>query len=326
MSAESLLTDELIINAEIGHEYPEDEYSIERVHERLRRIMELEGYRPVKPEKTLLNKRTIKYTIRRPREDPALFTRIVDSLTPGRKSEGKPEDYHDHLARTRDDQPYRIEFKFFPLAKDGMVDLRARITVRPAVVEQHQQVERQEDYNTRNIVRTCKEFTKTIAAELGWRFVTAPHTPAESLRSTINSEIRTVIDQAEYGSKIIQFADEGDEALKYGLDYSALASYIHAIEWCIITYLKMEDEEFDVIEKEGNDPGLGYSQLVDELEKHTSIHQTTIENLRKHKTDRRIMAHHKSGKLSESHVHSVKDTLRNLIQESFSLRPDVRQN
>lgn len=315
MSAESLNADELIVKAELVTSFAENDFSLKRLHKRLRNIMDLEGYQPVEPRKPLLNTRTIKYTLKIRKKEKSTIQNIFETLSPG-TSEPEPMDYHNQLEETRDDTPYQIEFRFFPLESDEGLELRTRITVIPAVVLQHQQVARQEDYNAQNIVRSCKEFTKTIAAEFGWGFIAEPHTPARTLRTTADEEIRSTLTELEYGQKVIQFSDEGDEALKYGLDHSALASYIHAIEWTIVTHLK-DVANFDVLEKEEGGPGFSYKLLVDLLEDHGESHQTTIENLKKHQTDRRIMAHHKSGKLSTSHVHSVKETLENLMEESF---------
>lgn len=315
MSAESLDADELIVKAELISEFAESEFSLNTIHRRLANIMDLEGYQPIEPRKSILNTRTIKYTQKSLKEEKSLVQRVIEGVSL-KSNEPKPMDYHNQLEKTRDDVPYEVEYRFLPLENEKKIELRTRVTVTPAVVLQHQQLEPQENYNAQNIVRSCKEFTKTIAAEFGWGFIAEPHTPANTLRATADEEMRATLTELEYGQKVIQFSDEGDEALKYGLDHSALASYIHAIEWAIVAHLK-DVANFDVLEKEEGGPGFSYKLLVDLLEEHGESHQTTIENLKKHQTDRRIMAHHKSGKLSTSHVHSVKETLKNLMEDSF---------
>lgn len=315
MSAESLNADELIVKAELVTEFEEGEFAIDRTHEHLRTAMDLEGYQPIDPRKQILNSRTIKYTLKRREKSKSTVQRVKETLS-FEKSEPEPMDYHRQLEETRDDLPYQIECRFFPFEQGERIELRTSLTIIPAIVLKHQQVSRQEDYNVQNAVRSCKEFARTISAELAWGFVTEPHTPAGNLRSTADDEIRPLIASLEYGTKALKFSDEGDEALKYGLDHSALASYIHAIEWTIITHLKAI-ADIDIPKSEGNGPGFYYGQLVDKLQNNGQVSQTTIENLRKHKTDRRIMAHHKSGKLESSHVYSVKKTLRNLLEESF---------
>lgn len=321
MSAGSLDADELIVKAELKREVPEEEFSMEGLHSHLKTAMDLEGYRPLEPRKSVMASRVITY-VPEPTEQEVSFSEWLQNKLPWKNDSSGDVDYIEHLRSTRDDSPFKVDLRFFPFEGDGEIEIRVRITITPAVVEKHEQVSRQKDYNKQNAVRKAKEFANTIAAEFGWQFSTEPHTPAGTLEPTIKDEVRQMLTEIEYGQKVIQFCDEGDEALKYGLDHSALASYIHGIEWCIIANVK-ENSDMDILEKEEGGSGFAYKLLLDLLEEHGDVHQTTLENLKKHQTDRRIMAHHKSGKLSSSHVYSVKNTLRNFIEESFA-RPEIR--
>lgn len=315
MGADSLNADELVVKAELIGKFAEEDFSMSGLHDRLMDIMDLEGYFPEDRRKALLNTRTIRYYLKHREKEKGTIERVLGVLS---SNQNEPDymDYHDQLGTTRDDIPFEIEFRFLPLTKGEMIELRTEMTIVPAVVLHHEMVRRRDDYNAQNAVRSCKEFARTIAAEFGWMFHTEPYTPASSLRPTADDQTKLVLTDMEYGRKVIEFSDEGDEALKYGLDHSALASYIHAIEWTIIAHLKAV-ADFDVFEKEEGGPGFSYKLLVDLLEEHGNAHQTTIENLKKHRTDRRIMAHHKSGKLSSSHVHSVKESLKHLMEDTI---------
>lgn len=315
MSAESLNAEELIVKAEIQSQLPAEEFSMGSIKENILSLMDLEGYRPLEPRKLLVNSRSMKFILkRREKEDGSFAKKLFSPLTPSDETEFM--DYHEQLRSTRDDIPFEIEFRFTPFEEEESVQLRSEIIVTPAVVFHHEQVSRRDDYNVKNAVRSCKEFVRTISTEIGGIFLVEPHTLAETLEHTLDERVRSSLIDTEYGENVIKFCDQGDEALKYRLYLPALSAYIHAIEWGIITHL-FEYADFDVLEKEDDASGLTYPQLVDLYKNHGDSYQTTLENLEKHKTDRRIMAHHKSGELMESHVHSVKDTLRKLLEESF---------
>lgn len=314
MGSQSLNSDELIVKGELAAEHSKDEFSLKKIHRILSEIMDEEGFIPINPAKEAFNRRTIKYILKSRKKDKSAWDSFTEWLSPT-VSQPEPMDRLEQLKRTRDDTPYEVHFRFLPLVKGDMIDLRTEMTIIPTIVRHHQQIQHREDYNKKNAIRSGKEFFRTIQAEFGWQILTEPHTPANALRPTLPEEAREPLFSLKYGKKVIQFCDEGDEAMKYGLHHSALASYIHAIEWSIIVHLN-DVGGIDTIENEENG-GFAYTLLVDLLEEHGRATQTTIENLRKHKTDRRIMAHHKSGKLSKSHVQSVKKTVEFLTDELF---------
>lgn len=315
MSAESLNADELIVKAEFIAEYPKDEFSLYRVHDRVLRVMELEGYTPRDPRDVIMSRRAITFLLKpREKEREGLWKNLSNSFS--HSSDLEMMDYHEQLGSTADSTLFQVQLRFYPSEYDDKIRLRIEANIIPAVVRQHEQVRHRSDYNPQNVVRSCKEFARTLAVEFGWIFYVEPYTPAHALKETIDENLRGGLVDMLYGQKVVQFADDADQAFKYDLRHSALASYIIAVEWMMIAHLKTVGD-LDVIEKENGVPGFNYGMLLGYMKDHGKAHQITLENLEKHRTDRHVMAHHKDGSLSYSHVHSVKDTLKHLIEETI---------
>lgn len=98
--------------------------------------------------------------------------------------------------------------------------------------------------------------------------------------------------------------------------------YVHAIEWAIITYLE-DQEDFDVIEKENQGEYFYLAgkkpNLLDELRKHVEIDQKTIERIEElNRSERRWMAHHRSGETLQGDVDAVRSRLGALIKTLYS--------
>lgn len=326
MNADSLDPDEVVVEAEYFTSTGDEKPSLRKLHTNLLTVMLLKGFMPREPQKVQLHSQTVTYIRQVAEPDKPWGWKLKNRLGFADEDELRKETYLDQLRATRDDVVFEINFRFVPVRYENETGnengVRIEVTARPALLLKHEQLGWREEYNAKNAVRTCKGKINNIATEMPWSILYEPYTAAEALSSTLGTEVRQKLEQLTYGTEVIQFSDEGDECMQYGLLHSALSSYIHAIEWTIICHLESADD-YDLIEKEQTDmdgAGLQFGQLIDQLDHHGESSQKTIEDLRRYKTDRRWMGHHKSGELAESNVMAVKDRLGLLVEELFLTR------
>ena len=144
--------------------------------------------------------------------------------------------------------------------------------------------------------------------------------PSDSPDPTLDEKTHSLLNSIDYGHEIIQHSQDGDICLEKGLHQLALSSYIHAIEWTIIAYLKTD--ELDIIEKEkdGTYYNLagGRNSLLEEVNERAGLDQKTTSQLRSfNRAERRWMAHHKSGEILPEEIEAVRARLRSLVEKLF---------
>jgi hypothetical protein len=317
MSAESLSADEIEVEGEYFVSSGQDQPSLGDLHKNLLNRMRLEGFQPETPEKVQLNASTIKYRL--PYEPPnkSFRWKLRDKMGLTDENQLHKQAYLNHLGNLRDDTPFKFRFRFFPIELEDENGIHIEVTVEPAIYHKHEQVRRAGDYNPHNAVRNCKKALDDLQTDMGWQTWREPRTPAENFEPTLSQEIREELEETSYGHKVSQFADEGDECLRYRLHHSALGSYIHGIEWCIICYLDAEQNRDLIKEEKSGGFGFNYGQLLEKLREHGDISQTTWEDLDRRVTERRWMGHHKEGKVPKSNVMAVKNRFRILTEDLF---------
>jgi len=138
----------------------------------------------------------------------------------------------------------------------------------------------------------------------------------------LSNERRGRLTSSEWGEEVIRYIEQGDECLENGLLHPALTSYIHAIEWAIISFLASE-HDVDLIEEE-KDGGFYYftggnPNLLDKVKEYTDISQKMDSRLQSiNSAERRWIAHHKSGNTTQSEVEGVRARLFVLLDKLFS--------
>lgn len=137
----------------------------------------------------------------------------------------------------------------------------------------------------------------------------------------LSSELIEDLNATNWGSEVLSHLEDGNNCIRAGLYHPALNSYIHGIEWAIITYLE-DKEGIDIIKQENNGNYYnfagGKNNLLDEISKYKEISQKTQSKLRNmNSAERRWSAHHKSGELSDTEVIAVQERLEILIREVF---------
>lgn len=317
MSADSVTADEVVVEGEYFQPSGEKDPSLRQIHDRLQMQMQLEGYQPENPQKSVLGSRSIIYIYTLDSPSKSAWWKLKNWLRLTTEHELQRETYINNLRTTRDDLLFRIRFRMVPVQLEEEAGIHIQAKVEPAVLLKHEQIERVDDYNAQNVIRRCKERIEDIAIELGWEPWREPHTTAENLRETVRGSVREELAQTKYGNYVLELADEGDEAFRYRLLHPSLASYIHSIEWAIICYMEDEHGEDLIDEEVEGEFGYNFGQLIDELPAQGIISQKTREELRQFTVYRRWMGHHKSGKLTKSNVASVKSRLGILLEELF---------
>lgn len=137
----------------------------------------------------------------------------------------------------------------------------------------------------------------------------------------INTEIERELTSSKYGQEVLIHLQEGDRCFESELYNPALGSYIHSIEWVIISYLKSHSK-IDIIEREQNGQlyyfARGGNSLLDELTRNAAVDQKTISKLKSmNRAERRWMAHHKEGSTLPEDVIAVRARLGELLQTLY---------
>lgn len=125
-----------------------------------------------------------------------------------------------------------------------------------------------------------------------------------------------LIEETVYGEEMVRHLEEGDKCYELGLLQPALNSYIHAIEWGLISLLR-EEADFDVIEREHNGElfyfAKGAKNLLDEVKNQVGLDQKTYSKLNSmNSAERRWSAHHKSGEIFREDIDSIRVRIQTL--------------
>lgn len=176
------------------------------------------------------------------------------------------------------------------------------------------EVEHSNEPQDRKNLKELKSFSRDVLSE----FSNEEEIELEPLPTGIEDHLQTI----EWGEEVLSHLNDGDQCLREGLTHPALTSYIHAIEWSMIAYLKSE-ENIDIIQREKSGRNYYFAanehNLLDELTKHKDITQKTESKIRNmNYAERRWAAHHKDGETTVSDTESVRDRLIILLKELFS--------
>lgn len=176
------------------------------------------------------------------------------------------------------------------------------------------EVEQGSEPEDRNNLEKLQRFSKGILESDDTKY-------AELELQPVADEIKRQLRREEWGDEVLRHIEEGDKCLQNGLLHPALNSYIHAIEWTIITYLKAE-EDIDIIEREKNGNPYYFAgrnpNLIDELTNYVDISQKTKSRMESiNSAERRWSAHHKSGEATQEEIKGVRSRLSVLLTRLF---------
>jgi len=135
----------------------------------------------------------------------------------------------------------------------------------------------------------------------------------------IEPELLEQISKWDYGGEVRKHLQDGDACFRAELLHPSLNSYIHAMEWACIAYLKENGTDIIKEEMEGGryyDFANGHHTLLEEVKSEVDLDQKTISKIEAmNKAERRWTAHHKSGDLLEPEVLSVRSRLMTLMEK-----------
>lgn len=252
-----------------------------------------------------------------PESHLSLFDKIKLLLHWANKKERLDELRLENIKTRRNDLPHLIDFTFTPYEYSGKEGYKIEVISEPFALLKSNTNVLENGVDKEKIVHTNKKTIRRIMNSVGAQALREPYTESELIDSVIHDGEREVIERLPYGKYILLYSDEGDKCMKYSLYHSALSCYIHAIEWCIISYLKSEDE-LDVIEQEMEESNYyNFHNLVEELQEHSaSVSQKTLDKMEEmNKSERRWIAHHKTGTITSDDVQGVKNILQKLIDD-----------
>jgi hypothetical protein len=228
-------------------------------------------------------------------------------------------EFLDGLKRLRDDLPFRLVFRFKTFQGEDTEGYDLFIESTPVLLQKSRQLKLHPDYqySVENIVDQNKREIKQILGRLELEPTRGPYTEAEALDSRLTESTIQRLDEHRYGRAAIQYINEGDQCLQQNLLNAALSCYIQGIEWIILYYKTVEDDE-DLVEKQqqGEIGPVYFKDLVEEISEDTSASQKTVSKLNNfNSAERRWVAHHKSGQLESQDVENVRSTLLRLTTE-----------
>lgn len=262
--------------------------------------------------------RVWEYVLQQNNPSPGVWWRFKQKIGLVNTRDRKAEQSLENLRETRDDHPYRLKFRFIPTSwENGDEGYVVEVECIPALRDKINQLSGNfEDADPKSAVRTSKSELRDIATEVGFSILQEPFTRAKNQEPTLEPHLRKQLQKYNYGQSVTKFADDADEALRYSLTRPAICAYIHGIEWAIICYVA-EMENRDIMNEEEYGRGLGFKNLIEEIEGTGKISQTTSEALRQMNTERIWMAHHKKGEVSDIEARRVKKRFSILLEELF---------
>lgn len=182
-------------------------------------------------------------------------------------------------------------------------------------------------WQTDDYCRSCKEAFPWGPGKIG-QFL---HEKGIQLGSTkqkpyprgaiLTPAIREHLTNTNYGNEVIDKIREGDKCYQNSLWHPALAMYVHALEWTIITYLE-DQENVDIIRKERDGTRFNLAgrspNLLEVLTDKVTLDQKLIERIEDiNRAERRWMAHHRTGEVLQDEVDSVRSRLGVLLAVLF---------
>lgn len=327
MVSEEPNSEELIVKAQYFFPIEPTEENLRKIQNRLTQIMREEGFAT---DDTPLPFITIDRTMEFLRVPPASKNSRWENLKEllGLDEEKNPrqrltntDEFLDGLERLVDDYPFKFVFRFKTFQGEETEGYDIFVESTPVLLQKYRQLNPPSDYsyNIDNVVDQNKREIKRILGRLELEPTHGPYTEAESLDTRLSEETVNQLNEHQYGRTAVQYVNEGDQCLQQNLLHAALSCYIQAIEWVILHYKVMADEEDFVEQQQKGEIGPVYfSDLVDELREATAASQKTLSKLENfNRAERRWMAHHKSGDLQRQDVENVRSTLLRLSDELF---------
>jgi len=317
--------DELIIKAEYFLPIEIDESNLRTIKQEFGLILRQKGYRQTDVETRILgpSHRTMTFRYNFDEPEKPLSWRLKDFFGISSK-DALQQLYEDHvfaqLRRRREDLPFEFDLRFRSSELEGTEGYYTFVTIIPTLLQQYRArlLSPSSDFDVQTTVRTSKREIEKIFDKIEAHQVRRPYTEAEVIAPTLNDTQREHLATTDYGQTALEYIEEADKCLQHNLFRSALNCYVLGIEWVIISHLE-RDHDRDVVSNEldnPDDPDMGYMNLVDLLMSHSDIPQKTYSKLKSiNYAERRWIAHHKSGSLTESEVVNIKDRLQILIQE-----------
>jgi len=313
MPKQSLDPDEIEVEAELYFIQDDGNPSLNSAQIQLTDVMARRGYGVLHQ-----GERVWEYIFQNPQPSPGFLWRLKRKVGFADETNKTAEQSIEALKQLRNNQPYRIKFRFIPTSwENGDEGCVVEVECIPALRDKLDRLSGDfQDTDPKSAVRTCKSELRDIATEVGFSTLREPFTRAENHEPTLDQHLRKQLQEYKYGSYVTQFTDDADEALRYSLIRPAISAYVHGIEWAIICYIA-EMENRDMLEEEGYGRGKGFKSLISEIEGTGQVKQTTSEALRQMNTERVWMAHHKEGEVSEIEVRRVKQRFSILLEELF---------
>lgn len=152
---------------------------------------------------------------------------------------------------------------------------------------------------------------------------TTPESSAPGFDPIVSQQIESVIRPSKYGEEVIAHIDDGDECWRRDLFHPALNSYIHVIEWAMIAYLDIEANR-DIIQEEQTHQRNYYfagrsPNLLEEVQNHNCPLSQKSESwiTARNRSERRWIAHHKSGTVLRADVRNIRARLGEILTELF---------
>lgn len=134
------------------------------------------------------------------------------------------------------------------------------------------------------------------------------------------TELVSELQSAEWGEEVRHHLHEGDECYRNSLLHPALSSYIHAIEWALISFLK-EKEDVDIIQQEKNGDLYYFASgnsILGEVQDTGELSQKSISRIKSlNRAERRWMGHHKSGEATKEELDGMRARLTQILEELF---------
>lgn len=317
--------DELIVKAQYFFPIEPTEENLRSVQNRLAQIMMEEGFDTSDaPMPYLAIDRSMEFLKIPPAGENSWWGKLQDTL--GLSGDEDPRErlrnsdkYLEGLGKMVDEVPFRVVFRFKTFHGEDVEGYDVFIESIPVLLQKYRQLQPYPDYdyNIDNVVGENKREIRRILGRLELEPTHGPYTEAESLDSRLSEQTVEKLDSHQYGRTTVQYVNEGDQCLQQNMLHAALSCYIQAIEWAILHHKVTEDDE-DLIEQQqsGEIGPVYFKELVSEVDDVTEVSQKTVSKLKNfNSTERRWIAHHKSGQLERQDVENVRFTLLRLTDE-----------
>ena len=313
---------QLVVKAQYFVPIEPGEKNLRSVQNRLIEIMRQEGFRNrTAPSPLSPPDRTIKFFRRPPRKEKSGWKKFKEKYLPGSNDHQDPfeNNFPEGLRDLRKDIPFRVVFRFKTFSGEDVEGYDLFVESTPVLLQRHHQIGLPESYSysVENIVDQNKREIQNILGHLELEPTQGPYTEAEKLETQLDEGAIEELEHHQYGRTAIKYINEGDQCLKQNLLHAALPCYIQGIEWTILHH-KITEEDTDLIEeqKSGETGYLDFINLVDKIKSKSTVSQKTTSKLKNiNNSERRWMAHHKSGQLKRQDVENVRATLLRLADE-----------